>query len=116
MSKSCFRPIAGPGNVRQLLNVLRNTVVLNAGPWVERAMLPPEIQNDMAGSIETPGRAATALGSGLPTLVGRTLAEIERIVIEETIKTQNGSIPKAAAVLGVSPSTIYRKRESWRGR
>ena len=46
-------------------------------------------------------------------LVGRTLADIEQMVIEETIARHGGSVPKAARVLDVSPSTIYRKRENW---
>jgi len=36
-------PLPWPGNVRQLLNVLRNIVVLNDGPVVTSAMLPLEI-------------------------------------------------------------------------
>jgi len=49
----------------------------------------------------------------LDGLVGRTLAEIEQMVIEETIDRYGGSVPKAARVLDVSPSTLYRKREAW---
>ncbi|MGJ8583764.1 MAG: helix-turn-helix domain-containing protein [Marinosulfonomonas sp.] len=47
-------------------------------------------------------------------LIGKPLKDIERIVIEQTISGNSGSIPRAARVLGVSPSTIYRKMESWR--
>ena len=46
-------------------------------------------------------------------LHGKTLAEIERLAIESAIARNGGSIPKAARELGVSPSTIYRKREGW---
>ena len=49
----------------------------------------------------------------LNALLGKTLAEIEQLVIEETIAMHGGSVPKAARVLDVSPSTLYRKRESW---
>ena len=45
--------------------------------------------------------------------VGMSLAEIERVVIEATIRACGGSLPKAARVLGVSPSTLYRKRAGW---
>jgi two-component system repressor protein LuxO len=41
------------------------------------------------------------------------LRNIERTAIERAITSCGGSIPKAAKLLGVSPSTIYRKRESW---
>jgi DNA-binding NtrC family response regulator len=46
-------------------------------------------------------------------LAGKTLAQVERLVIEEAIKRHAGSVPKAARELGVSPSTLYRKQESW---
>jgi two-component system, repressor protein LuxO len=46
-------------------------------------------------------------------LIGRTLADIERWAIEETIAREGGSVPRAARVLDVAPSTIYRKMEGW---
>jgi len=48
-----------------------------------------------------------------PAIVGRELRDIERQAIEGTIAACGGSIPRAAKLLGVSPSTIYRKREAW---
>jgi len=42
-----------------------------------------------------------------------TLAEMERELIEATIEHCGGSVPKAAHILDVSASTIYRKREAW---
>ncbi|MEM9139330.1 MAG: helix-turn-helix domain-containing protein, partial [Pseudomonadota bacterium] len=36
-----------------------------------------------------------------------------REFIEVTIRECDGSIPRAARVLDVSPSTLYRKREAW---
>lgn len=47
-------------------------------------------------------------------MVGKSLRQIEQIVIEETISNNGGSVPKAAKSLDVSPSTLYRKREAWR--
>jgi two-component system repressor protein LuxO len=44
---------------------------------------------------------------------GMTLDAIERIVIENAIQAANGSLPRAARTLGISPSTLYRKRERW---
>jgi DNA-binding NtrC family response regulator len=106
-----------PGNVRQLLNVIRNVVVLNSGGWVTLDMLPP-------GLAETPAPRTLALPPvqdlpDLPTadsLVGLTLAEAERRLIEATLARHGGSIPRAARVLDVSPSTLYRKMEGWKAR
>ena len=54
-----------------------------------------------------------AIRDALRTLVGTTLADIEREFIEATIIECKGSIPRAARLLDVSPSTLYRKREAW---
>ncbi|WP_119968730.1 sigma-54-dependent transcriptional regulator [Shewanella japonica] len=37
----------------------------------------------------------------------------EKITIETAIEQCDGNIPKAAALLDVSPSTIYRKKQQW---
>ena len=113
--KALFQRLGWPGNVRQLLNVMRHVVVLNDGPAVTRAMLPAEL---LSGP-EAPRRTAPVpQKSDLPLdgLIGRTLAEIERLVIEETILRHDGSVPKAARMLDVSPSTLYRKMEAWKTR
>jgi two-component system repressor protein LuxO len=48
-------------------------------------------------------------------LIGTPLADVERELIEATIAHCDGSIPRAAKILALSPSTIYRKLESWTG-
>ncbi len=118
-----FRSLPWPGNVRQLLNVIRNVVVLNDGPSVTMAMLPRELAGSATGPAAAAPRVdATPRGSAAPAdtaatlaalIEGRTLAEIEKLVIEAAIARHGGSLPRAARALGVSPSTIYRKREGW---
>lgn len=112
--KALFLSFGWPGNVRQLLNVLRNVVVLNDGHVVTRTMLPPGFDTVAEARIQ-PARIAEPHKDAvtLEALVGRTLAEIERMVIEETIAKVGGSVPKAARMLDVAPSTLYRKMESW---
>jgi len=111
-----FRTYPWPGNVRQLLNALRNVVVLNDGPLVEAHMLPLELTMDLAsGSVEPAlvQAASAPVPMSINSLVGRTLADVERELIEATIAHCDGSISKAAHYLDVSASTIYRKREAW---
>lgn len=112
--KAMFRKLPWPGNVRQLLNVLRNVVVLNEGDVVMPTMLPLEILHlsEAEGQATSPAPARVQ-PEMLQGLIGRPLAEIERFVIEETIAQEGGSVQRAARVLDVSPSTIYRKREAW---
>ncbi len=59
------------------------------------------------------GGAEEELATATEAFVGMSLAEVERLVIEATIRACGGSLPKAARVLGVSPSTLYRKRAGW---
>ncbi len=94
---------------------MRHVVVLNDGPTVTRAMLPIELHHELEHAAAAAQDTPTPLVP-LEGLVGRTLAEIERLVIEETIARHGGSVPKAARVLDVSPSTLYRKIESWKPR
>jgi two-component system, repressor protein LuxO len=113
-----------PGNVRQLLNVIRNIVVLHDGPLVRPGMLPAEIAGPVASLngervahmpppvARTPANSTRAR---VELLVGTPLADVERELIEATIAHCDGSIPRAARTLGVSPSTLYRKLESWTG-
>jgi two-component system, repressor protein LuxO len=119
-----------PGNVRQLQNALRNIVVLNDGEIVTRDMLPSPLNHIDAGQ-RGGGPQALAAGAGLSisggerrgasgvvsgdgTVAGiRLLWQIEKDAIEEAIRICDGNIPKAAMHLGISASTIYRKRMTW---
>ncbi|WP_126974722.1 sigma-54-dependent transcriptional regulator [Frigidibacter oleivorans] len=108
-AKDRLRRHPWPGNVRQLLNVLRNIVVLNDGELVTEAMLQGAL-----GHEDQPRTAAgrdTALA--LDSLLGLPLAEVERLLIEATLAREGGSVPRAARVLEVAPSTLYRKIEAW---
>ena len=112
-----------PGNVRQLLNVIRNIVVLHDGPLVSAAMLP-ERDRARRGPRRRPRSPRCRSPRSLPgpstrdrvaLLVGTPLADVERELIEATIEHCDGSIPRAAKMLALSPSTIYRKLEAWTG-
>jgi DNA-binding NtrC family response regulator len=107
-----FRALPWPGNVRQVLNVIRNVVVLNPGGMVTLDMLPPDLAGAGSPQIARPPTQPSDQPT-LEGLLGRPLAEIERIVVMATLARYGGSVPKAARVLDLSPSTLYRKLESW---
>ena len=112
--RELFLRLPWPGNVRQVLNVIRNLVVLNEGGEVTLSMLPDGLGlRDHLSPPEPPGALNASLDPGLESLIGRPLAEVERLIIEATIARHGGSVPKAARVLDLSPSTLYRKIESW---
>lgn len=103
-AEALIRAYDWPGNVRQLQNVIRRLVVMNHGTTATAAMLPLALAH---GS--TP-RAAAAPAQ--PDTI-EPFAVQERRIIEEAIARCHGNLTKAAQALGIAPSTIYRKRESW---
>jgi len=125
-----------PGNVRQLQNVIRNVVVLNPGGLISAHHLPAPLNGlaDQSGvTHETPPQVSTPQPIAQSTarayaneevnpyagILASTIGEIEpldvleRKIIENAIALCKGNIPKAAAMLEVSPSTLYRKMKHW---
>jgi len=115
-----LRGLPWPGNVRQLLNVIRNVVVLHDGPTVEPHMLPPDLGGEAGADAGTAPvfapPAPEASGTDFASLLDLPLAQIERRVIEAVLERNGGSVPRAARTLEVSPSTLYRKIEQWNSR
>ncbi len=113
-----------PGNVRQLENLMRMIAAVHEGPLVTNTMLPGELDTSIANtpspstapsltSETVVSESVASLEKRITALVGEELAVVERALIEATIASCGGSIPKASRILGVSPSTIYRRREAW---
>lgn len=98
-----------PGNVRQLQNVIRNAVVLQDGEALTAQMLPRNLmQASPTGGVEpTPLRAA-------PSMEILPLATVERQTIEAALTATGGNIQQAARLLEIDPSTIHRRRKSWK--
>jgi two-component system, repressor protein LuxO len=108
-----------PGNVRQLQNVIRNIVVLQAGETVTLDMLPDTMRDPLASGRpvvslhgQEGARVNGAKTAAAPPTI-RPMAVMERELIEEAMRVTNGNIPQAAALLEISPSTIYRKLSRW---
>lgn len=111
-----FRSYSWPGNVRQLQNVLRYICVMQDGELVTMPMLPEIMLYEPAIPVRNAVLDAAAWmddGDLPPSLTNMTLLEVERHVIESTVRRMDGNVPQAAAHLGVAPSTLYRKRLSW---
>ena len=54
-----------------------------------------------------------AAGGGPMELIGRTMDDIERWAIEETLKLTSGNREEAAKILGIGARTLYRKLEKY---
>ncbi len=109
----CLRAFQWPGNVRQLQNVIRNIVVLHNGQTVQMNHLPPPLDAVPTRNPIKQKPQKLPLDDAAPASDIRPLAEVEREAIESAITFCDGNIPRAAALLEVSPSTIYRKKQSW---
>ena len=89
-----------PGNIRELLNVVQHMVVLADGETLRLRDVPRELR----------GETAVASGAGL---AGRTMDEIERDAIQQTLDMTGGNRKEAAKLLGIGERTLYRKIEKY---
>jgi two-component system, NtrC family, response regulator HydG len=86
-----------PGNVRELENAIERAVVLCRGDAIDVDELPPHIRQ---------GKAEARV---LNVPIGTPLADIEEMVIRETLAVTKGDKRLAAQLLGIATRTIYRK-------
>jgi two-component system repressor protein LuxO len=103
-----------PGNIRELQNALRNAVLFNQGRLVTEAMLTRLDLNAVPrpGSIATLASAPRSVASASGGAI-KPLWLVEKEAMEEAIALCNGNIPRAAALLEINPSTIYRRKAEW---
>ncbi len=102
-----------PGNVRQLEHTIERACVLCPGTTISASCLPEEIalktqltKNQFSLAMDHNGGATKKL-SRQYTLSERELQTIERII--EALKMAGGNKAKAARILKVDRSTLYRK-------
>ncbi|MDF1808873.1 MAG: sigma-54 dependent transcriptional regulator [Phycisphaerales bacterium] len=84
-----------PGNIRELENILERAIVFAEDGKIEPRDLNLQSRNTSSGSE--------------PSLLGLTLADIERMAIQQTLDSVNGKRAEAAEILGVSERTIYNR-------
>jgi len=120
------------GNVRELENTIHRAVLLSNGNEIDTDAImltgtrlapePPAAQN--SGFVVAPahpprpaGAGATAApGGSVPvgTLVGRTVADVERDLIIETLQHCLGNRTHAAGILGISIRTLRNKLQQYK--
>jgi two-component system repressor protein LuxO len=119
-----------PGNVRQLENTIHSAIVMSEGPLLTAKIIIRQLRlsDQKVHEINNKIRpVSTMQGAGLKhpgvphtpqepftDIEGvRSLAEVERAAIEHAIAACEDNVVKAAGLLEVSPSTLYRKVQQW---
>jgi DNA-binding NtrC family response regulator len=100
-----------PGNVRELENTMHRAVLMATGVEIgpEAILAPDGARLDQQRSTPSVAHAALAAEQVSRSLVGRTVAEVERDLILETLKHCLGNRTHAANVLGISIRTLRNK-------
>jgi two-component system response regulator HydG len=93
-----------PGNVRELENTIERAVVLTRGDQITLEDIPEEI---IKSAQENPVLSVAERMLSIP--IGTPLKEIERMVMEATLKQFKDDKNIASKILGISTRTIYRR-------
>ncbi len=91
-----------PGNVRELENTIERAVLLNRSDILEAADFSAKLTEDsLVGTVSE------------STPSNPTLESIEKAYIHFIMSQTGGKKPKAAKILGIDTSTLYRKIERY---
>jgi DNA-binding NtrC family response regulator len=109
-----------PGNVRELKNAVERGVILNSDTRIDIDHLPSPIQTFYrAAEMESPAPAGEAETAAVPSFAVRPrpavipLPETERRAIMDALGFTKGDRGKAARLLEISRTTLYRKLKEY---
>ena len=93
-----FMEYPWPGNVRELENALERSIILTPGDRIDIDALPSRV---------TERKSEPLVSNRTPP--NPTLEAVERAYIMWVLQSESGNKSRAAEVLGIDPSTLYRK-------
>ena len=113
-----------PGNVRELQNVLRQALIVSAGPTILPEFLPAELHEEAASEAEEAIESQTVpdtawqtlqqdfkawLASGETDLYRRAREQFDRLIILGAMQHAGGNRSQAGRILGLSQVTLRAK-------
>ncbi len=110
-----LRAHSWPGNVRELENTIHRAVVLATGDEIgtDAVLLQDGAPLGSAAPDASSGPATAAAAAGGAPMVGKTVAEVERDLIVETLDHCLGNRTHAAKILGISIRTLRNKLKQY---
>ncbi len=100
MSMDALTKYSWPGNVRELENVIERAIILCMGQYISEKDLPPNILKD----YEPEDSIQSQLSGG-----SKSLDDIEKIALIETLKQTKGNKTEAAKILSITRTTLRNK-------
>jgi DNA-binding NtrC family response regulator len=90
-----------PGNIRELKNLIERAVILTSGNVLKESSLPAELLKCKSNSLP----------DNITEFV--SLEELEKVHITKILDYTEGNKTKAAEILGIGLTTLYRKLQSY---
>jgi len=96
-----------PGNVRELKNIMERAMSLYVAEEIQFTHLPVEIRNYQRNSKDR------IIEETLPQDSFLTLEQLEKKYIEKVLEHTDNNKTKTAEILGIHPTSLFRKLKSW---
>jgi DNA-binding NtrC family response regulator len=93
-----------PGNIRELESIIAHAVIMADTDIITATDLPDQLRFGTNARLELPLYEGTATG---------TIQDMEKDLIERTLKQLNGNQTEVAKSLGISRSTLWRKLKEY---
>lgn len=101
-----------PGNIRELENVIEQTLVLSSGKTIEVENLPFHIRNPLCEQKNEKGFIVSRYSQGMN--LDEFLSDVEREIIKETLIMTNNNKAEASRLLGIKSSALQYKIAKYR--
>ncbi|HVX10435.1 MAG TPA: sigma-54 dependent transcriptional regulator [Pirellulales bacterium] len=111
-----------PGNVRELQSIIRESLIVSAGPTILPDFLPAEVRRGLPTPIESapevadwqrfPQQVETWMAAGETDLYRRALEHFDRLMVRRAMEGAGGNQARAAELLGLSRVTLRAKLRS----